>query len=373
MSYTNKRKKISLHVKTDLNTDGRVLAWIDVINEYYRDMDFCVSVNADRTINFDLLTGIEINVINVKFITSNRGLFSILRLLSYAFIDFIFLLKYRPSVVIVQDKNALLAPILYSFLSSKASLIYDDHELFNFPLTLEDKLFFIIEKLAYKISTDVFVANKFRRKIISRLYKTDREILILKNFYHDRSRNGTVQLSANTATALDTIVDLRSRGKEIILHQGRITKERGEAKIFQLLATVDEKFHVCFIGDEVYDFASKHAGKNFTVLGKIPYSELSLIYKEIDFSIIFYENNFINNRYCAPNRLFMAMYFNVIIIVNKNISMLDALCDYERKLIYTGGNLNSYADTTKIKVVNKQYDFTVNNQDLIRSVITKNL
>jgi len=373
MSFINRRKKISLHVKTDLNTDGRVLAWIDTLTENYKNIDFCISIYSDRSINLKFPVNVKINEIKVYFKSINNSFFSILRLLNYAFKDFLFLIKFQPSVMIVQDKNALLAPMLYKIFVSKSSLIYDDHELFNFPLTLEDKLFFIIEKLSYKISNNVVVANKYRKKIISRLYNTDREIFILQNYYHDRFNSKNLDLSVNTKKAIDVICELKTQNKILVLHQGRITKQRGEDKILELLSTLDDKYHFCFIGDETYDFGLISSRNNFTVLGKIPYSELKIIYKEINITVIFYEDKYINNRYCAPNRLFMSMYFNMFIITNNNISMVDSLKNYNKKMVYSKNNMNLNFNTPNINIINKEYGFIFNNSKLINSLISKNL
>ena len=373
MSFINNKKRISVHVKTDLNTDGRVLAWIDTLTENNKNIDFCISIYSDKTINIKFPINLKIHEIKVYFKSINNSFFSILRLLIYAFKDFLFLIKYQPSVMLVQDKNALLAPILYKIFASKSSLIYDDHELLNFPLSLEDKFFFIIEKLAYKISNDVLVANMFRKKIISRLYNTDREIVILQNYYHDRFHSKNSDLSVNTTNAIKKISELKSQNKILILHQGRITKQRGEDNILNLLCSLDDKYHICFIGDETYDFELINSRKNFTVLGKIPYSELKIIYKEINIAIIFYENKYLNNRYCAPNRLFMSMFFNMFVITNNNISIIDSLKNYDKKVIYSGKNIKINFNTYNLDIINKEYSFNFNNSNKINSMISKYL
>lgn len=318
-----KTEKLSIHAKTNLSTDGRVLGWIETIQSNpNKNYSIAISLYSSG-LKKAPINDVKINLITNKFIPKWKHL-AILRFIFYVLQDFLFLVMYRPKTMIVQDKNALIAPLLYKLLLPKKKLVYDDHELFNFPLSFEDKILFMVENFAFKISDVISVANEFRKRIIEKIHRINTKIFVIENYYYPSKLSSDTD-SEKTIYALEQIKKIKDNGKTLVLHQGRIMKERGESRIKQIIEEFPTDFHLIFIGEERYDFQRNLVGNNYSSLGLIPYNELHKIYSEICISIIFYENNFINNKYCAPNRLYMSIYFNHFIITNNNRSIISTL------------------------------------------------
>ena len=72
----------------------------------------------------------------------------------------------------------------------------------------------------------------------------------------------------------------------------------------------------------------------FIFIGKVKYSQISGIWNSVDAGIIFYETSKINNRFCAPNRLFLAANFGKPLIVNKNPVLIDFINQHNSGVLF---------------------------------------
>lgn len=317
--------RVSFHVKTNLTYDGRVLASIDAIGAAFPESNIRVSLLPDGPTNVDLPPNAWIDEVVVP-VRGNRfkAAFRALTVGWYCVVDFIRTVKYRPDVIHVHDKTAAFAPFLYKLITGRRFiLIYDDHEIFNKPRKFTEKLFWSFEKKVAKSADGVVVANEQRGRLLKKVYSLQEMPVVVENLYYDRSNNGK-SFDVGFEKTASILKKIKSDGKKLLLHQGRILEDRGAAILDEIPLVLPANWMLCIIGVSRLDFDKSELANrdNVLFLGRINFEFLPNVYSYMDGASIFYLPLKLNNRYCAPNRLYQAISFGLPLVVNEGNPVL---------------------------------------------------
>jgi hypothetical protein len=318
--------KISFHVKTNLRYDGRVLASVDAINKAYPNSDIRISLLPDGAGGaVDLPANVTLDEIVVPMRNwKMRSLFRGGTILWYCIVDLVRTLKFRPNVVHIHDKTAAFAPFLYRIIRrNRCFLIYDDHEIFNRPRSFSDKIYWCFERMIARMADEVIVANKQRGRIVKRVYGLSRPPVVIENFFYDRSQNRAVDYSSFQPTER-ILRDQKNSGIKLLLHQGSLLDGRGLELLKQFPSRLPPDWKLCIIGPspENYQNSGLNASDRVLFLGKIQFEFLPKLYGYMDGAIILYLPGKLNNRYCAPNRLYQAISNGLPLVVNRSNPVL---------------------------------------------------
>lgn len=307
--------KIAVVVKTDLKYDGRVLNHLEIISELFENSKIYLLYLADGPILPQLPKNVTIK--EVKLLTRSLPKswpFQIIKNIEYAIKTMIHLFAIKPQLIHIHDELALLGPYIYRKINSKVKIIYDDHELKHMEknILLREKIEKYLENKTFLLSDAIIVANKQRKvyllKKISRLKKD--KVYVVENWV-SKNKTKSVDLSPLKIS------------KKILLHQGVINQNRCDHLLASLSLSLPIDWQIGILGISriaFNSFISKYDLKkeNFIFFGKVNYSQINSIWMKIDGGVIFYETKKINNRLCAPNRLFLSTNLGKPIIVNNN-------------------------------------------------------
>ena len=321
---TSKKNKIAIVIKSSIDLDSRVLSQIDSLSVNFRNNKICVFYLPDspRKSKF------KKNVIFKNIFLLTRKLpkskfWQFFKLLEYCIVIFFKLKIFKPTIIHVHDENSIIGPLLYKFFNKSVKLIYDDHELKNLPpKNLIENLMYFLEKKIYSNADLVITTNNSRRKIAKSLFKP-KKIYIIENWVYER---GIKNLENHTIKLLNRIKKIKAEGKKIILHQGDLTIERGVLVIKKIMKQLNNDWVIFFIGTKKhkFDYYFKNA-ENIYYGDFVSNKDLKFIWEKMDSVIIFYDNSSLNNKYCAPNRLFLALNLGIPVIVNSDNPELQML------------------------------------------------
>lgn len=218
----------------------------------------------------------------------------------------LYLLTEKDKVLYVHDEKVLLEVCILFQLRSNLKLIYDDHELKNIrESSCISRIYFQLEKYAYRISSRVIVATSQRQKLCRVIYDS-KKIEVIENSVHNSIYSKTFSVSRQE-------LDIQESSK-VIVHQGRLLESRGKSLIRRC---IEKDPHIVWLllgpGSNEFDHYS-----NVKNVGLVSNENVLAYWKIADYSFIFYDCSTLNNKYCAPNRLYMAMQFKLPVICNSN-------------------------------------------------------
>ncbi|HEY9113235.1 MAG TPA: glycosyltransferase family 4 protein [Bacteroidales bacterium] len=318
--------KLALTVKTKLQFDGRVLSQVYTLAKAHPDWQIVIFLISDGGGKVELPENVEVR--EMKLWTRNlpkSSFFQAIKMFESALILNIKLLKFKPDVLHVHDEPAILGPIFYKKINKKVKLVYDDHELRNLDKHLvgKDKLMANLENRMFKIADTIIMANDYRRdyaiKHSSLISKQKDKIEIISNFPFSKKETNKSKRPAI----------LQDNSIKYLLHQSvAISEDRGKQILIETLKRLPDDWKLVIIGvnEEAFNNFMKgneHLKEKVIFGGFIPYNELEEIWKIVDAAVIFYETTKINNRLCAPNRLYLAANHGIPLIVNDNPVLKD--------------------------------------------------
>jgi hypothetical protein len=364
--------KISFHVKTNLTFDGRVLSCVDTISNTFPKADIKISLLPNGSTSVKLPSNVRIDEIIIPLRSSRfKSLFKILIVVWYTLVDLIRTIKFKPDIIHVHDKTAAFAPYLYKALRGKSvKLIYDDHELYHKPETFTDKIFWELECRVARISDTVIVANKSRGKIIQATYKLPIPPTVIENLFYDRTIADPVA-NATFDETRERLHKLKNGGQKLLLHQGMLTKERGKGLLELIPNYLPKDWTLCVIGvtDNIFQATNLAKYGNVICLGRIDFNLLPELYTMMDGAIIFYLPTYLNNKYCAPNRLYQAIHFDLPLITNSGNPLLSGIVQKHKNgvVLSSAGlkeGLNQYfnkysALKSTAQTVRGEFDFSI--------------
>lgn len=321
-------KKAAFIAKTNLNTDGRILNQMDLLEIAHPELTIDFIILEDKKTYIDL--GAKVTLHTIKTTFRNNALLRPITALEFGIKSFLKLARFKPDILHAQDSAILLPALWYKiYRGSSLNLIYDDHELPNSNKGFVNKLFNYLEIRIMNRSDSVIFANKERLNYLAHKYKltTDKLTVFLNLPYFE---NKTFHLDAKEDELIKDLDRLSKLKYKLIFHQGSIKKERGRESLaaFSNKLPTRTKLVMLGISKKVFDdFIDEYNLNidNFHFTGLVSYNSLLEFWSYADATIIMYLPDQINNRLCAPNRFYIALSKNIPVYVNKSNPVLSAL------------------------------------------------
>lgn len=340
--------------------DGRILNEIAILKEGTSNLHIDFILLPDKPVKVDLGEGVNLHVLNPK--VRHNKLLRFLTVLEFTWRAVYTMLKLKPDVVHVHDTAVVLPALLYSFLSRKSYMIYDDHEVPNENANWQARFMHRLEVWLMRRSDYVIHANSERMELIHKRHNINTASCFLLNLPYFEEAKAVAE--GEPKRILEEIDFLRSKGVKFIMHQGAIIKDRGDAKLAELSAKLPENFRIMLLGGNrkaFNEFIQKHNAdaNKFYFVGSVNYSILSLFWERAMASIIMYMPTYTNNKLCAPNRFFIALEHGLPVIVNKSNPVLSNFINTYK----SGFEIESFQSTSDFE---RLVDFQVqDNIDLL--------
>lgn len=316
-------KKIAFIAKTNLNNDGRILNELKILKNKYGDslwIDFILMPDNPLTICVKEVDRFHILDTSIR----NSRLFRFFTVFEFTIKALLKLLKLKPDLVHAQNTAITLPVYLYRLIrGTSVKIIYDDHELPNENESLQLKLLQYFESRLMSKADYVVFANAERQDYLEQMRspKLINSTYILNLPYFEEN-------NAEVAKEATPVLKFKQEnGIKFIMHQGIIEVERGRTQLAEFSKLLPENVRILIVGvtDEFFDRFIKeyHLDANrFYFVGLVPYFLLNEYWKIVDASIVMYLPKYLNNRLCAPNRLYISFNNALPIIVNKDNPVL---------------------------------------------------
>lgn len=317
--------KVAITIRTCLQYDGRVLAQLVTLANRYKDSTFEVFVFPNcKSEGINLPANVIVRDAQLwSMKLPGSAPFLLIKQLHFGLIMLFRLSSFKPDVIHVHDEFAILGPMLFKkWFNKKVKLIYDDHELYNLDAnpSVYRKLRRFLEFKMFKSADTVIMANshraKYARLVVNEL--SHKEITIIDNypFSFFQSQDKKVETFK------------KESGIKYALHQGVISEDRGKSLLKEVVKNLPDNWKVVLLGLPVDQFAAfvneqKEYANRIVNGGRVPNDQIVAVYENFDASIIFYKTRNLNEKYCAPNRLYQAANAGLPLIVNDNPVLTD--------------------------------------------------
>ncbi|MFT7381882.1 MAG: glycosyltransferase involved in cell wall biosynthesis [Roseivirga sp.] len=333
-------RKVAILLKSNLKYDGRVLAEIDTLSLQYPKNDFRIILLPDGPLDSIVLpenVSIKIISINVRKSRFKRVLLPFTTF-CYTLMCFFELVKFKPDVIHVHDIFPVPSGLLYSFFAS-VNIVYDDHELFKVKTNFFQKLLYWSEAQIIRKAKIVLVANSYRSRIVRFIYSVPKEkVFTLENFNHLRKERDTNFKDQRFNELIDTI---HGDNHLAILHQGQVSEGRGLKYLLEFSTKIQGRAKIIFMGisEQRYErliVEYPHLKMVSAHIGYVPYELINEYWSKVDATLVFYDIKEINNKYCAPNRLYLALSNRIPLMVNlENPVLSEAVIRHDAGMVMT--------------------------------------
>ena len=312
MNNRNVENSLLMAVFGQINSDGRVLRSIEALKDKF-DISIFGSVSDE---NFSL-----------KFVEVARYKYRLAfysRVIDHILFHFKFVLRAirtRPSIIYVHDYYLSALGVIAGRMCG-AKIIYDAHELIidsDYHESKRNWFYAQLEKRAIKKYDLVISANDERATQLINFYNLNQvQVVSIKNIPGKSVHEGTVSF-----LKLKKSFPFLNKNKKYIIYQGVVTPARDLENILDPLSQLKE-YDILIVGDgpkKYYDsLVSKYENNtNIHFVGKV---NLHILYSLVKISfcgIISYSMQNLNNKYCAPNKLYEYAQFNLKMLTTNQV------------------------------------------------------
>jgi glycosyltransferase involved in cell wall biosynthesis len=215
-------------------------------------------------------------------------------------------IRTRPAVVYAHDYS-LLAPGWLASRIARARLVYDAHELIvpdrGQSLSVNRRIVYSLERLLIRRVDLLVAANDDRAAIMKVHYGLRQRPIVIHNI--PPCPRGTQQGSAGGHTGLAP-----ARGTTRLLYQGMMGLDRELVLFVRVLSHLEDQYELVMVGDGPEMGALRNVAREegvisrVTFLGQVPIRELPSITRQCSVGIVSYSFDTLNQRYCAPNKVY---------------------------------------------------------------------
>lgn len=322
MTMANQSKTVFLILFGNIKYDGRVKKEIKSLLDNGFSVELIVSKFED-----DHLSNYPFKIHTLGQKSSRFSVINFLNSFVLCFKAFRLLKNFKPDVVHCNDLNTLLAGYLYKKLNTKVLFIYDSHELY--PESQKSRIRKLIwnklEKLLLPKVDTIIMPEKNRAKYFEKKHQLKKDVLVIPNY----PRKMHIQLVLNRIE--DDFPQTLNITK--ILYIGIISSNRKLKDIALSFVNLPEKYCLILIGpfkkkskEEFDSFISEyHLTNKIFVHDPIPNDEVMEYILSSDIGIVFYNNNNLNNYYCASNKLFEFIACRKPVITNNYPGLIEVV------------------------------------------------
>lgn len=287
-------KRILAVVYNTIENDGRVIRSAEALSKKYDVVVASIwSPENYRNTKFGQV-GIKIDRDNIFKV--------IISYLSY-YIRVIKIARYsKPEIIYAHDYFISFVGYLVSKLNT-CRFIYDAHELYipqeNVIFGVREKFWYELEKIGIRSADLLIAANSSRALEMKKHYKLKYIPMAIYNI-----PSLSIERSVNYS---DYTVPEKLN---IIVYQGDVNYERNLERFLISMKYLNSDYCLLIIGSGPdlqtirREYKDEIKNGKIVVMGKIPLSRIRSVLAKCSLGIVTYSNIGINNRLCAPNKLF---------------------------------------------------------------------
>ena len=311
-------EKLMMYVYSDLKTDARVMRSIEALKETY---DLTVlATNSEKNFNaegFEFIDVIDSRKTNplVRYLSSLR---SALKLVN----------QRSPDIIYAHDYYA--APWVLLKMSGRKS-IYDAHEIFclNKPSTKREKITGFLERRAIEKVDRVICACESRKMLMTQSLQTKREIVSINNV-SILPRVVSEDQILNIHSDLDKFL---SDHRRTVVYCGALIRARRIDLLIGAAQELSDRIKVLIVGageekERIAKLVKDYAIGNVYMLNAVPYRLIYSVISKCDIGYLHYENDTLNNTYCAPNKIYEYASAQLPVVGNCNVGLSSVIEKY---------------------------------------------
>lgn len=320
------QKRIVFIAKTDLNTDGRILNQMRILEERCPKLKIDFVLLPDKPYRLSLR---NVNVHSIFCLFRNNTFLRPITVFEFTVKAIIKLLRLAPDIIHVHDSSVILPVYLYCKLNRKRPvIIYDDHEIpNNFEQKGVRRRHIRLENKFLTTADTVIFANAERKEYLRQKLSLKNHLTYFLNlpYYEENTVHSAIPENiSEILRALDLAIH---DGIRFIIHQGVIKKERGERQLAEFSRVLPRDIKIMLVGERperFNDFIQKWKlnENTFYFVGTVDYFHLVDFWNRASASIVMYLPELLNNRLCAPNRFYLSLQKRIPVIVNKRNPVL---------------------------------------------------
>ena len=288
-----RRKKAIMIVMNTLNTDARVQRAAKVLNSNY---DLTVIALKDNGIYDYRVIPLELNSKKnyLKYFEFIKKTKQIIKKESW---DLIYAHDYYSTAIVSWAKKRY----------SSSKTVYDSHELIipdnEGSNSKRDNFFYLMEKQSIKKADLVVCANEDRGELMRRHYKLSTTPISIENI-----SELPISIDNYSEKLLTQCEFITNSEKTTLVYAGVLAKGRRIDRIVHIIEN-NKNANLLIIGDgpdreRLKKIAEQTIPGRFYFTGVIPYKYLGCILSKCDVGYISYPNDSLNNKYCAPNKIY---------------------------------------------------------------------
>lgn len=239
----------------------------------------------------------------------------------------------------------------------RKQIILDAHEVFSTFISNKSMYYlgFKIEKMMFRIANKKIFPSNDRAKIFFKEPENEPGLYIVENLLND---NLIPKDTGGEIEQLDLYKD-----KVNCIYVGTFTDKRAVSEIIsaiEKLNDVDKKYFLHLYGEKTEYLTSclVNASQCIVYHGVVPREELLSIYEKFDISFALYKPVDLNNKYCAPTKIFENEYYSLRTVCN-NSPYLRSLSDagrIESPILINEITPEGIADAIRSNPIKKNYD-----------------
>ena len=250
------------------------------------------------------------------------------RLLSFMQLTKKALLREKPDIVVFHD-DAYYIPLVRRRIPN-ATIVYDQSELVinrkiksvkTFVLDMFDR----IEKRNVPL-VDIYIsANKERENIAKQYFGLNCNLVVFNNIH----KIDDICTDSHVTQKYDVFF---SNTIFNVVYGGGIREDRGTYEMTDAFAKLGTDYSLLIAGNawdnetSFKEYLKKHQIKNVHFIGFVSREEWGYLLKRADASMVYFQQNTVNNTYCASGKSYESLFFNTPIICSSN-PPLKNLCE----------------------------------------------
>lgn len=260
--------------------------------------------------------------------------------------------KYDYNILFANDIYTCLVSIIVKKMNKNKVLIYDAHELFipqkSEKFGIKNYFYYFFEKMTIKNSNYTICASDERAMVMKTHYKLKKTPLVIRNISYLNKKNQNI-INLIIKNNYDFFIN-----KEIIVYAGVVSKDRELYRLVELACNL-KNVNLLIIGNgndanNIKNMA-KELGNKFLYIESIEHINLINYLSLCTIGYLYYSNNTLNNRLCAPNKIYEYASAGLPIICNENNSLLNIINsnriglsndNYEKAYYEIIENINDY-------------------------------
>lgn len=283
-------------------------------------------------------------------------------------------IKIKPEVVYLHDYYLTFLGKVIKFISS-AKVVYDAHELAMVEkgenANFRTKLFASMEKTSIGSFNLIIAANDERARIMKEYYDLPIQPVVIKNIPDVEISNDLY----SRPELEEKFEILKNSTASIYVYQGVVTAIRKIDLVVNEIAKIKNSL-VLIVGggsdsyiQELKDGFKARGLENVHFLGKVDLKTLYSVLNISDFGIISYSDVNLNNKYCAPNKLYEYAQFKLPMITTEQEIFQTTFSGYKIGLVQKGSEseflkeLNEISNNEKINDEFEKFNKVFNQQE----------